>query len=185
MSRTFSTKKGSDDSLKASVRWGCNPKARQIRLTVLWLRPTASGHGAGAPVGGILGRGLQRQCNHPFHVVIGNRSGPTAAGFVRQPVQSPFHKPRPPLSHRFVRHPQFGTHCGVAPALGARQNHPGSQRQGLGRLGPRTHRSSVSRSASDKISAGMGRPIVMVILLWAPRPENTPSPTLLLLTSVT
>ncbi len=32
-------KKGSDDSLKASVRWGCNPKARQMRLTVLWLRP--------------------------------------------------------------------------------------------------------------------------------------------------
>ena len=32
-------KKGSDDSLKALVRWGCNPKVRQMRLTVLWLRP--------------------------------------------------------------------------------------------------------------------------------------------------
>ena len=38
-SLTFSMKKGSDDNLKVSVRWGCNPKARQMRLTVLWLSP--------------------------------------------------------------------------------------------------------------------------------------------------
>ena len=43
-SLTFSMKKGSDDNLKVSVRWGCNPKARQMRLTVLWLSP-ALGHG--------------------------------------------------------------------------------------------------------------------------------------------
>ena len=30
----FSMKKGSVDNLKVSVRWGCNPKARQMRLTV-------------------------------------------------------------------------------------------------------------------------------------------------------
>ena len=32
-------KRGSADSLKVSVRWGCSAKARQMRLTVLWLRP--------------------------------------------------------------------------------------------------------------------------------------------------
>ena len=31
MSRTFSTKKGSLDSLKVSERCGCKPKARQMR----------------------------------------------------------------------------------------------------------------------------------------------------------
>ena len=39
ISRTFSIKSGSDDSLKVSVRWGCSPKARHMRLMVLWLRP--------------------------------------------------------------------------------------------------------------------------------------------------
>jgi hypothetical protein len=42
MSRTFSTKSGSVESLKLSVRCGWRPKARQIRLIVLWLRPDAS-----------------------------------------------------------------------------------------------------------------------------------------------
>src|SRR5712692_7427545 len=39
MSRTFSIKSGSLDSLKVVARWGCSAKARQIRLTVLWLSP--------------------------------------------------------------------------------------------------------------------------------------------------
>ena len=39
MSRTFSMKQGSADSLKVSVRCGCSAKARQMRLTVVWLRP--------------------------------------------------------------------------------------------------------------------------------------------------
>lgn len=41
MSRTFSMNSGSVESLKLSVRCGCRPKARQIRPTVLWLRPLA------------------------------------------------------------------------------------------------------------------------------------------------
>ena len=32
---------GSGDSLKISLRWGRNPKARQMRLTVMRLRPVA------------------------------------------------------------------------------------------------------------------------------------------------
>ncbi len=39
MSRTLSMNNGSGDSLKVSLRCGCRLKARQIRLTVLWLMP--------------------------------------------------------------------------------------------------------------------------------------------------
>src|SRR5215831_16929792 len=41
MSRTFSMSCGSGDSLKVSLRCGCNPKACQIRLTVIRLSPVA------------------------------------------------------------------------------------------------------------------------------------------------
>src|SRR4051812_7981404 len=39
MSRTFSTKAGSEESLKVSTRCGRKPKARQMRLTAVWLMP--------------------------------------------------------------------------------------------------------------------------------------------------
>ena len=39
MSRTFSISNGSGDSLKLSVRCGCNPNARQIRLMAMRLSP--------------------------------------------------------------------------------------------------------------------------------------------------
>ena len=41
MSRTFSTKSGSVESLNVSVRWGCRQKARQIRCTVAADTPEA------------------------------------------------------------------------------------------------------------------------------------------------
>jgi hypothetical protein len=41
MSRTFSMNSGSVESLKVSVRWGCNAKVRYIRWSVLRLRPQA------------------------------------------------------------------------------------------------------------------------------------------------
>ena len=41
MSRTFSMKSGSADSLKVSTRWGCSAKARQMRCTALRLSPLA------------------------------------------------------------------------------------------------------------------------------------------------
>jgi hypothetical protein len=40
MSRTFSIRSGSVDSLKLSLRCGRKPNARQIRATLLRLRPT-------------------------------------------------------------------------------------------------------------------------------------------------
>ena len=44
MSRTLSMNSGSVDSLKVSVRCGCKPKARQIRCTVVWVKPARLGH---------------------------------------------------------------------------------------------------------------------------------------------
>jgi len=41
MSRTLSMNSGSRLSLKAWLRWGCSEKARQMRLTLLWLSPVA------------------------------------------------------------------------------------------------------------------------------------------------
>src|SRR5215207_6110163 len=40
MSRTFSTNSGSVESLNVSLRCGCKPNARQMRPTVVALRPT-------------------------------------------------------------------------------------------------------------------------------------------------
>ena len=45
------------------------------------------GHGPGAPVGGVLGGGLQGQRNHPLNVGIVNHPGTTAARLVQQAVQ--------------------------------------------------------------------------------------------------
>jgi hypothetical protein len=42
MSRTLSMNCGSGESLKASVWWGLSPKARQMRLTAVWLIPVAA-----------------------------------------------------------------------------------------------------------------------------------------------
>src|SRR5215469_16186795 len=39
MSRNFSMNRGSLESLKPSTRCGCNPNARQMRLTMVWLSP--------------------------------------------------------------------------------------------------------------------------------------------------
>ena len=41
MSRTLSTNSGSLESLKVSLRWGCKPKAVQIRRIVVWESPVS------------------------------------------------------------------------------------------------------------------------------------------------
>ena len=40
MSRTFSMSWGSCESEKLLLRWGCRPKARQMRLMLDWLIPS-------------------------------------------------------------------------------------------------------------------------------------------------
>ena len=64
MSRTFSINSGSGDSLNVSLRCGCNPKARQIRLIVMRLKPGGLRHAARAPVRRAARRRLQRADHH-------------------------------------------------------------------------------------------------------------------------
>ena len=161
--------------MKVSVRWGCNPKARQMRLTRVVAQPAALGHGPGAPVGRVLGGGLQRQRNHTLHVVIGNRSRPSAARFVRQSVQPPFQEPGTPLPHRLIGHSQVGAHRGIAAAS--------AQPKII--LARSAKACAVFRTANPpyqgftlhliQITGGIGRPIAMVILLWIANPEDTSS----------
>ena len=94
------------------------------------------GHGPGAPVGGVLGGGLQGQRNHPLNVGIVNHTGATAARLVQQAVQPLFQESGPPFPHRVNTYPQLGGHRGVAPAIGTGQNDSGPQGQRLGRFGP-------------------------------------------------
>ena len=63
MSRTLSISNGSGDSLKHSVRCGCNPNARQIRLIVDRVSPLAVA-AAEAPVGRAARRLFQRAHDH-------------------------------------------------------------------------------------------------------------------------
>ena len=94
------------------------------------------GHGPGAPVGGVLGSGLQGQRNHPLHVGIINHTGAAAALLVQQAVQPLLQEPETPFAHRVNTYPQLDGHRSVAPAIGTGQNDSGSQGQRLGRFGP-------------------------------------------------
>ena len=163
------------------MRWGCNPKARQMRLTVLWLSPLRWAMDRVLQWGRVPGRGLQRQRNHTLHVVIGNRSRPSAARFVRQSVQPPFQESGNAISPTVSSDTPRSVPTVVLLRPSAQpQNHSGPQRQSLRRFSDdETHRSKVSRSTSSKISGGIGRPIAMVILLWAANPEDTSSRILL------
>ena len=164
MSRTSSTKKGSDDSLKASVRWGCNPKARQIRLTVLWLNPQrwamdrvlqwVVSLGVVSNVNVItrstsssvtdLGRPLRGSSDRPSSLRSTNRERHFPTVSSDTPKSAPTAVLLQPSAHAKIILARNAKACAV--------------------LGRRTHRSRVSRSASDKISGGIGRPIAMVIL---------------------
>jgi hypothetical protein len=64
ISRTFSTKNGSVESLKFFYRWGFSPNARQIRTMAFCLRTLAGGAGSGLlSMDSAVGR-----------IVLGNRS---------------------------------------------------------------------------------------------------------------
>ena len=172
MSRTFSMKKGSDDNLKTSVR--LQSEGAPDAADGIVAQAAALGHGPGAPVGSVPGRGLRRQRNHPLHVVISDRPRATDASFVRQPVQSPLYKPRPPLAHRRARHPRIGRHRSVAPARRAGQNIRARSARACAVFGRRIHRSRVSRSASSKINDGIGRRMAMVVLHLGCSPGGYP-----------
>ena len=95
MSRTFSTKNGSVDSLNVLRRWGLTPNNSNQRWTVLFERP--AWRAANAPVRRVFRRFLKRDdLGNPFVVVC---PGPAAAQFVVQSFGPAFHKPLSPFAH--------------------------------------------------------------------------------------
>jgi|ERR1700712_3198403 hypothetical protein len=99
MSRTFSTKSGSVESLNVSVRWGCRQKARQIRCTVA----------ADTPEARAIERVLQcvASCGRLSNVVVTTcvirsssiRRGAPRARLVGQTFQACLGEATPPQRH--------------------------------------------------------------------------------------
>src|SRR3712207_6919635 len=83
MSRTCSTKNGSLESLKVSVRCGFRAKARQMRQTAVWLSPVALARErvlqcvapAGVASRGVASRGggFQGGGDRPLDLLVGDR----------------------------------------------------------------------------------------------------------------
>ncbi len=134
MSRTLSTKSGSGLSLKVLTRWGLSPKARQIRLTALWLMPVALAIDRVEPMGGVE-RGLF-ECldDHRFDVVVRDGAWGARARLVVETVQAIGEEPTTPLAHRVRIEAELLRDLDDMAALGAGKDDPTPQRQRLGAL---------------------------------------------------
>ena len=160
-------KKGSGDSLNAAVRWGCNPKARQMRLTVLWLRPQRW----------AMDRVLQWVASWGVvsNVSIITRSTSASVTARGRPLRGSSDNPSNLRSKNRARHLPTVSPDTPKSAATAMLLRPSAQptiilarsANACAVFGRRTHRSSVSRSTSSNISGGIGRPMTMFILLIA------------------
>ena len=165
MSRTFSMKKGSADSLKVSVRCGCRAKARQMRLTVVWLRPERW----------AMDRVLQwvASLGVDSSVSVITRSTSASVTARGRPLRGSSDRPSNRRSKNRERHfPTVSSDTSKSAATLVLLRPSAQARIILARsarpwavLGRRTHRSSVSLSVSSNISGGIGLPIAMIILL--------------------
>ena len=162
MSRTFSMKNGSDDNLKTSVRWGCSPKARQMRLTVLWLRPQrwamdrvlqwAASRGVVSSVNVITrstsssvtdrGRPLRGSSDRPSSLRSTNRARHLPTVSSDTPSSAPTAVLLRPSAHARTILARSARACAV--------------------LGRRPHRSRVSRSSSSRISGSGDWNLILV-----------------------
>ena len=102
ISRTFSTNSGSRDSLKVSTRCGCNPNARQMRLTALWLIPHR--RAIKRVLQCVASRASISRVRRSTRSTCGIADLPRrpGAGLIEQPIQPPRHKAAPPFSDRLL-----------------------------------------------------------------------------------
>ena len=135
MSRTFSTKSGSVDNLKVPVRWGCKPKARQIRLNGAAAQARTLGHRARAPMCRISRSSLQCQRHQPLDFFIANLPWSPRSRLVQQSIHSPLKESLSPLPNRRFRNAQLRSHKCIRFAFGAPQNYPRPHGQRLPCLG--------------------------------------------------
>jgi len=151
----FLHEQGSFESLKASVRCGCRPKARQIRLTVLWLNPQRA----------AMARVLQWVAARGFASSVSVTTCSTWASLMRRgaPGRGSSSKPSRRAVRNRLRH--LPTVCLVSRNSRATRvfvrplAHVKTTRarwaSACAVVGRRAQRSKVSRSSSVSVSTGM------------------------------
>src|SRR5437879_4885306 len=128
MSRTFSMSKGSGDSLKVSVRCGCKPNARQMRLMVIRLSPVALAKPRVLQC--VSPRGVLSKVRiHLLDLGIAYLAGCSGSGLVVESFPASFQKSGAPLAHHAQRGPHFPRHRLVVESFGAGQHHARTPRQ--------------------------------------------------------
>ena len=154
MSRTFSTKNGSLESLKV-FSGEAGGEGLQMRLMVLWeSRPPE--HQPGAPLGGRFGLLFQSLCNHRFDLAVGDSRGAPLRG--ASPSSRCLGDIARRTCHRWRADSRGGCHLPVIHARSHARMMPHVEPP-LAGLRARAINSSFSRSACFNFSVGLGRPL--------------------------
>ena len=165
--RTFSMKRGSADGLKVSVRWGCSAKARQMRLTVLWLRPER--RAMDRVLQWVASLGVASKVNAI------TRSTSASSIILGRPLRGWSNRPSIRCSRNRERHfPTVSTHTRNSAATPVLLRPSAQARTILARranawavLGWRVHCSKVSRSAPSRAKSAIGLPPPICIFPFA------------------
>jgi len=108
MSRTFATNCGSVDRLNVSCRWGCSPKARQIRPPDRRRRNRhLASHRAPAPVRCSGRHRLQRTGDHGLDLRVTDRARRSRPRRIEQSIEPLLHEASTPLRYRLLSHAQL------------------------------------------------------------------------------
>src|SRR6516165_10747819 len=135
MSRALSTNGGAVDSLKASRRCGCSPKARQMRPTLEVELPLCRAILRVLQWVAPAGR-LSSVCTMTCSTLASSTVRGPWSRFVEQPVEAALDKAPTPLADGLHRHPLARRNRLVAQARGATQHDARPQCQSLRRLAP-------------------------------------------------
>ena len=119
--------------LKAFGPLRCKAKARQIRLTALWLSPQRRAMARVGPCVASRGALSRVSANTPLERRVADPPPRPRTRFVKQTVQAPLIKAAAPFAYRRLAHPHFAPHQGIGFALRAGQHHAGPPTQRLGR----------------------------------------------------
>src|SRR4029453_2723030 len=144
ISRTFSTNRGSLESLKASERCGCKPNAVQIRRIVVCENPVApaidridqwvASVGVDRSVRSITAATcsssiVRGRPGRPRTLVILGLGGPARPPLIEQAVDTILEKTPAPFANRVLVHAEFGRNRFAREAVGTPQKDPASLRQ--------------------------------------------------------
>src|SRR3990172_1344481 len=127
---------GSGESLNASVRCGLSPKARQMRLTAVWLIPVAAAIERVDQCVALAG------CSSSVFTITRSMSSSrierrlARPRLVMQPVQTTLGEPSPPPADRRGIAAQLRRDLPARPTLRRRQDNPAAERERLRTLRP-------------------------------------------------